>query len=162
MLGTPTCNVTLQRPSGSILLVGTLGDAWQITGRTGFGAATLTVNQPSCNSPAAIPNVTANRPSCSSAYVGILGGRLSPASVSSAAWSPLANHTSRGPVLAPGPLSDLSPFSMTGLAWRTGPVSGSLPFTGRSAIQADVAWVGATSRAARKGQVEGILGRLAV
>lgn len=85
MLGTATCNVTLQRPSGSILLIGTLGDAWQITGRTGFGAATLTVNQPSCNSPAAIPNVTANRPSCSSAYVGILGGSLSTASVSIAA-----------------------------------------------------------------------------
>ncbi|WP_304650404.1 hypothetical protein [Nostocoides sp. HKS02] len=84
-LGTATCNVTLQRPSGSILLIGTLGDAWQITGKTGFGAATLTVNQPSCNSPAAIPNVTANRPSCSSAYVGILGGSLSTASVSIAA-----------------------------------------------------------------------------
>ena len=84
-LGTATCNVTLARPSGSILLIGTLGDAWQITGKTGFGAATLTVNQPSCNSPAAIPNVTANRPSCSSAYVGILGGSLSTASVSIAA-----------------------------------------------------------------------------
>ena len=84
-LGTSTCNVTLQRPSGSILLIGTLGDAWEITGKTGFGAATLTVNQPSCNSPAAIPNLTANRPSCSSAYVGILGGSLSTASVSIAA-----------------------------------------------------------------------------
>jgi hypothetical protein len=85
VLGTATCNVTLQRPSGSILLIGTLGDAWAITAKTGFGAATLTVNQPSCNSPAAIPNVTANRPSCSSAYVGILGGSLSTASVSIAA-----------------------------------------------------------------------------
>ena len=85
VLGTPTCNVTLARPSGSILLIGTLGDAWRITGRTGFGTAVLTVNQPSCNSPLAIPNVTANRPSCSSAYVGILGGSLSTASVSIAA-----------------------------------------------------------------------------
>jgi hypothetical protein len=78
----PTCNLTLERPSGSILLISTLGDAWQMTRKTGFGAAPLTAKQRSCNSPAAIPNVTANRPSCSSAYVCILGGSLSTASVS--------------------------------------------------------------------------------
>ena len=86
LLGTPTCNVTLSRPAGSILLVGTLGNPWAITGRTGFATAVLTVNQPSCNSPLAIPNVTANRPSCSSALVSpILGGSPSTASVSIAA-----------------------------------------------------------------------------
>ncbi|GAB3440198.1 hypothetical protein GCM10027517_14480 [Phycicoccus ginsengisoli] len=84
-LGTSACNVTLARPSGSIVLVGLLGDAWRITGKTGFANATLTVNLPQCNSPAAIPNVTANRPSCSSAYTGILGGSPSTASVSIAA-----------------------------------------------------------------------------
>lgn len=85
-LGTPACNVTLKRPSGSILLIGTLGDPWQITGRTGFGTAVLTVNTPDCKSPAAIANVTANRPSCSSAFTGFpFFAPVSTASVSIAA-----------------------------------------------------------------------------
>ncbi|MFC8504756.1 hypothetical protein ACFUC1_20595 [Pedococcus sp. NPDC057267] len=84
-LGTSSCNVTLARPSGSIVLVGLLGDAWRITGKTGFANTTLTVNLPQCNSPLAVPNVTADRPSCSSAYDGPLGGSPSTASVSIAA-----------------------------------------------------------------------------
>lgn len=83
-LGTSSCNVTLARPSGSILLIGSLGDSWRITGRVGFSTAVLTVNEPNCRSLAAIANVTANRPSCSSA-ANAFGSPVSTASVSIAA-----------------------------------------------------------------------------
>lgn len=69
-LGTQSCNVTVARPSGNISLVGTLGDAWRVTGQTGFGACSITkVNQPVCGSTAALPSVVDGRPSCSSAAV---------------------------------------------------------------------------------------------
>jgi hypothetical protein len=85
-LGTPECNVTLRRPSGSIVVIGQLGDAWQITGRTGFATAVLTVDLPQCKSLLAIPNVTDNRPSCSSAFTGFpTFSPVSSASVSIAA-----------------------------------------------------------------------------
>ncbi len=84
-LGTPDCYVALDRPSGSITLIGALGDPWEIVEVHGFGNATLTVNQPDCKSPLAIPNVTADRPSCSSAYTGFPGYPVSTASVSIAA-----------------------------------------------------------------------------
>jgi hypothetical protein len=85
-LGTADCNVTVQRPGGSILVIGTLGNPWKIVDRTGFGTAVLTVNQPNCKSPAAIANVTADRPSCSSAFTGFpFFAPVSTASISIAA-----------------------------------------------------------------------------
>jgi hypothetical protein len=68
-VGTPDCNVTIQRPSGRIDLVGTLGDPWTIVSFEGFGNASIqTVHEPVCRSFAAFSTgVTADRPSCSSA-----------------------------------------------------------------------------------------------
>jgi hypothetical protein len=60
-----SCSVTVKEPSGDITLVGTLGDAWTITAKTGYGTAVGTAFAPSSCPFAGIPNVTANRPSCS-------------------------------------------------------------------------------------------------
>ena len=57
----------LFRSTDSILLIGDLGDHWEIVSKTGYTSATLTVDKPHCNSVGAIADVTLNRPSCSSA-----------------------------------------------------------------------------------------------
>jgi hypothetical protein len=73
-----TCSVTVRRPSGDITLVGTLGDAWTIVSRTGYGTAVGTAFAPSSCPPLGIPNVTAGRPSCS---VGLNGSATASFSV---------------------------------------------------------------------------------
>jgi hypothetical protein len=65
-----TCSVTVQRPSGDIVLVGTLGDAWSVVSRVGYGTAVGTAFAPSSCPPFGIPNVTAGRPSCSTGLNG--------------------------------------------------------------------------------------------
>ena len=62
----PGCSVTVQAPSGDIVLVGTLGDAWSIVSSTGYGTTVGTVETPNCGSPLAVGTVVSNRPSCSS------------------------------------------------------------------------------------------------
>ena len=79
------CSVTVKAPSGDIVLVGTLGDAWTITGHTGFSSCVLTggcnanggtctscngVDAPTSCPPLGIPNCTDNRPSCSTGLNG--------------------------------------------------------------------------------------------
>ena len=81
----PSCCVTVNRPSGDIVLVGTTGDAWTIASSTGYGACVFTigcstnggtctscngVDAPSSCPPAGIPNCTSNRPSCSAGLNG--------------------------------------------------------------------------------------------
>lgn len=68
------CSVTVARPSGDVVLVGTLGDAWAVSSFAGysncFGTGGVNgdgVQNPDCsglNDPS-FPNVTAGRPSCS-------------------------------------------------------------------------------------------------
>ena len=58
--------MTVQAPSGDIVLVGTLGDAWSIASSTGYGTTVGTVETPNCGSPLASGTVVSNRPSCSS------------------------------------------------------------------------------------------------
>jgi len=65
-----TCSVTVQRPSGDIVLVGTLGDAWSVVSRVGYGTAVGTAFAPSSCPPLGIPSVTAGRPSCSTGLNG--------------------------------------------------------------------------------------------
>ena len=65
-----SCSVTVKQPSGDIVLVGTLGDAWTIVSKTGYGTAVGTAFAPSSCPPAGIPNVTAGRPSCSTGLNG--------------------------------------------------------------------------------------------
>ena len=57
-----SCSVTVKQPSGDIVLVGTLGDAWTIVSKTGYGTAVGTAFAPSSCPPLGIPNVTAGRP----------------------------------------------------------------------------------------------------
>jgi len=79
------CNVTVKAPSGDITLVGTLGDAWTVSGFAGFSSCVLTggcnanggtctscngVDAPSSCPPLGIPNCTDNRPSCSTGLNG--------------------------------------------------------------------------------------------
>ena len=82
----PSCCVTLNRPSGDIVLVGTLGDAWTIVAFSGYSNCAFTsgcntpnggtcngcsgVDAPSACPPAGIPNCTSNRPSCSTGLNG--------------------------------------------------------------------------------------------
>jgi hypothetical protein len=65
-----TCSVTVQRPSGDIVLVGTLGDAWSVVSRVGYGTAVGTAFAPSSCPPLGIASVTAGRPSCSTGLNG--------------------------------------------------------------------------------------------
>lgn len=68
------CGVTVGAPSGDVILVGTLGDAWHIVSHTGYSNCFGTggpnndgVANPDCsqlNVPS-FPNVTSGRPSCS-------------------------------------------------------------------------------------------------
>ena len=79
------CSVTVKAPSGDIVLVGTLGDAWSVTGFTGFSGCVLTggcnanggtctscngVDAPSSCPPLGIPSCTDDRPSCSTGLNG--------------------------------------------------------------------------------------------
>jgi hypothetical protein len=87
-LGTPTCNVTISRPSGRIDTTGLTGNGWQITNRVGFGNAVLTVNMANCATPGAISEaIVNNRPACTSALSFVLfqGPYHSSASISIAA-----------------------------------------------------------------------------
>jgi uncharacterized repeat protein (TIGR01451 family) len=83
--GTAPCSVTVKRPSGDIVLVGTLGDSWIVESFTsGFSSCILTgdcnTNGGTCTScvgvdapsacPLGIPNCTDNRPSCSTGLNG--------------------------------------------------------------------------------------------
>jgi hypothetical protein len=83
--GTAPCTVTVQAPSGDVVLVGAIGDSWSITGKTGFSSCALTgscntnggtctnctgVDAPSSCPPLGIPNCTVNRPSCSTGLNG--------------------------------------------------------------------------------------------
>ena len=65
-----TCSVTVQRPSGDIVIVGTLGDAWSIVSRVGYGTAVGTAFAPSSCPPLGIASVTAGRPSCTTGLNG--------------------------------------------------------------------------------------------
>ncbi len=82
---TPGCCVTLQRPSGDVVIVGTLGDRWLISAFTGYASCSFTsgcatnggtcsscngVDAPSSCPPVGIPNCTSNRPSCSAGLNG--------------------------------------------------------------------------------------------
>ena len=67
LTSTTGCSVTVQKPSGNIILVGTLGDHWTITGFTGFSGASGVVQLPTCSGAVASPSVVADRPSCSTA-----------------------------------------------------------------------------------------------
>ncbi len=81
----PGCCVTVGRPSGDVVLVGSLGDHWTVAGVSGFSSCTLTggcaTNGGTCTScngvdaPTScplfgIPNCTGNRPSCSAGLNG--------------------------------------------------------------------------------------------
>ena len=84
--GAAPCEVTVNQPSGDIVLVGTLGDSWSIESFTsGFSSCILTggcnanggtctacngVDAPSSCPPLGIPNCTSNRPSCSTGLNG--------------------------------------------------------------------------------------------
>jgi hypothetical protein len=88
-LGTPTCHVTVSRPSGRIDTTGLTGNGWSITSRVGFATSVLTVNMANCATPGAISEAVVNqRPACTSAlsFVPFLGGPFhSTASISIAA-----------------------------------------------------------------------------
>src|SRR5262249_42923830 len=79
------CSVRVKAPSGDIIVMGTLGDAWTVSGFTGFAVCVLTggcnanggtctacdgVDAPSSCPPLGIPNCTDNRPSCSTGLNG--------------------------------------------------------------------------------------------
>jgi collagen triple helix repeat protein len=91
-VGTPTCNVTIGRPSGRIDETGLTGNGWSVVGKTGFGTAVLTPAMANCATPGAISEtITNNRPACTSALTWIfvvvtfLGPYHSSASLSIAA-----------------------------------------------------------------------------
>jgi hypothetical protein len=91
-VGTPTCNVTIGRPSGRIDETGLTGNGWSVVSRTGFGTAVLTPHMANCATPGAISEtITNNRPACTSALTWIfivvtfLGPYHSTASLSIAA-----------------------------------------------------------------------------
>ena len=67
-LGTPTCNVTIQVPSGRIDVTGLTLPGWSVVSKVGFGTAVLTPAMASCATPGAISEaVVNNRPACTSA-----------------------------------------------------------------------------------------------
>jgi hypothetical protein len=91
-LGTPTCNVTIQRPSDAIILTGSTNPGWSVVSKTGFGTAVLSPAQANCATPGAISEaINNNRPACTSgltwifALVTFLGPYHSTASLSVAA-----------------------------------------------------------------------------
>jgi Collagen triple helix repeat (20 copies) len=69
-----SCGVTVAEPSGDVILVGTLGDAWHIVSHAGYTSCSGTngvngdgVANPDCSqlNVGSLPNVTSGRPSCS-------------------------------------------------------------------------------------------------
>jgi len=91
-VGTPTCNVTIGRPSGRIDETGLTGNGWSVVSKTGFGTAVLSPAMANCATPGAISEtITNNRPACTSALTWIfvvvtfLGPYHSSASLSIAA-----------------------------------------------------------------------------
>ena len=91
-VGTPTCNVTIGRPSGRIDATGLTANGWSVVSRTGFGTAVLSPQMANCATPGAISEtITNNRPACTSALTWIfvvvtfLGPYHSTASLSIAA-----------------------------------------------------------------------------
>jgi len=91
-VGTPTCNVTIGRPSGRIDETGLTGNGWTVVSRTGFGTAVLSPQMANCATPGAISQgILNNRPACTSALTWIfvvvtfLGPYHSTASLSIAA-----------------------------------------------------------------------------
>ncbi len=75
------CGVAVKAPSGDVVLVGLLGDAWHVVSFTGysncFGAGGVNgdgVANPNCSplSSVSIPNVTSGRPSCSAGTCPVL------------------------------------------------------------------------------------------
>src|SRR4051794_14301718 len=72
-LGTPTCNVTIQVPSGRIDVTGLTLPGWSVVSKVGFGTAVLTAGMASCATPGAISEaVVNNRPACTSALSFVL------------------------------------------------------------------------------------------
>jgi hypothetical protein len=72
-LGTPTCNVTIQVPSGRIDVTGLTLPGWSVVSKVGFGTAVLTPAMASCATPGAISEaVVNNRPACTSALSFVL------------------------------------------------------------------------------------------
>ena len=73
-LGTASCHVVVNAPSGHTDLVGTLGDAWSVASSTGFASAIITgygpvnpspTGKPSCTGAGSIGVIQDGRPSCS-------------------------------------------------------------------------------------------------
>jgi hypothetical protein len=76
-LGSPTCHVTIQVPSGRIDVTGLSLPGWSVVSKVGFGTAVLTPAMASCATPGAISEaVLNNRPACTSAlsFVPFFGG----------------------------------------------------------------------------------------
>jgi Collagen triple helix repeat (20 copies) len=72
-LGTPTCNVTIQVPSGRIDVTGLTLPGWSVVSMVGFGTAVLSPAMASCATPGAISEaVVNNRPACTSALSFVL------------------------------------------------------------------------------------------
>jgi hypothetical protein len=72
-LGTPTCHVTIQVPSGRIDVTGLTLPGWSVVSMVGFGTAVLTPAMASCATPGAISEaVVNNRPACTSALSFVL------------------------------------------------------------------------------------------
>src|SRR3954451_24403977 len=72
-LGTPTCNVTIQVPSGRIDVTGLTLPGWSVVSEVGFGTAVLTPAMAGCATPGAISEaVVNNRPACTSALSFVL------------------------------------------------------------------------------------------
>jgi hypothetical protein len=72
-LGTPTCHVTIQVPSGRIDVTGLTLPGWSVVSMVGFGTAVLSPAMASCATPGAISEaVVNNRPACTSALSFVL------------------------------------------------------------------------------------------
>jgi len=84
---TPDCSVTVKSPSGNVSLVGTLGDRWRVTSRTGYsscfgigGEDGDGVSTPNCSGlTLSIGSVASGRPSCSNSLCSFCTGRATTA-----------------------------------------------------------------------------------
>ena len=73
-LGTPTCNVTIQVPSGRIDVTGLTLPGWSVVSMVGFGTAVLTPAMANCATPGAVSQaIVNNRPACTSALSFVFG-----------------------------------------------------------------------------------------
>jgi hypothetical protein len=73
-LGTPTCHVTINVPSGRIDVTGLTLPGWSVAGMVGFGTAVLSPAMANCATPGAVSEaVVNNRPACTSALSFVLG-----------------------------------------------------------------------------------------